>query len=207
MHGELTDGLALQERALAILVPIAGPDNPGLLVPRLGAGAILTELLRSAEAEAQLRAALHAAESDGPENVRVARALDALGRALSDLGKYEEAQAAHARALAIMEKQLRPGHPDLLYALVGLGRAYVGARRPERAVPHLERALRLDATGKTLERAEAELLLAQALRALRRSPRRARDFILHARDTYRTAGAGPRHDRVLSRIEALAAKG
>jgi len=48
--------------------------------------------------------------------------------------------ASFQRALAIWEKARGPDHPDVAYALVGMGRTLVHLARPDAALPLLERA-------------------------------------------------------------------
>jgi tetratricopeptide (TPR) repeat protein len=202
--GDHDEALAIQERSLSIMDRVLGRENPMLTLPRQGVGRELIALLRSTEAEEHLRAALEVAERQlGPENVQLARSLDLLGRALSDQGRYAIALPLHERARALNEKHVRPDHSDLLQSLTGLGRAHLGMHQPAFALPLLERAVALDARGQALEQAEAELLLAHALRDSRHDRQRARKLALDARTIYRGSGNGPRHDRDLAGIETF----
>ncbi|HWM87061.1 MAG TPA: serine/threonine-protein kinase [Kofleriaceae bacterium] len=102
-----------------VLLPVARAA-----VARAGSGAELRAMLDGAtgavaqasgryqDAADAFTRALEATEAArGPDDLRVAMALNNLGHARSSLGLYPEALAAHRRALAIREKSLGPDHP------------------------------------------------------------------------------------------------
>jgi tetratricopeptide (TPR) repeat protein/predicted Ser/Thr protein kinase len=204
-QGKHEEALALQEHALATLDAL-GHDTPPVMLAEAGIGIELFELLHFRDAETHLRNAVAIAEK-GFARDTLAYPLDLLGLTLSEQGKFAEARALHQRALALHEKFMRKDHPDIVDSAMGIGRAYLGMKQPARALPFLERAVKIDAPGKRTEQAEARLLLAQALRESRGSPRRIRELAQRARDTYRAIGHGPRHDRDLAKLDELLQSG
>jgi tetratricopeptide (TPR) repeat protein len=203
-QGDLEQALAAEQRALGIALEVAGPENPTLIDARIAMGSVLAELLRSTEAEAQFREALRLADGRGGRiDAHTLSALVGLGSALSDQRRHDEALVVYRRA----EHTVHEGEDcasGQWTTLLGLGRAYVGLRRPAEAIDPLERALSLeDARPGKEEEAERDILLAEALRDTGRAPRRVRDLARRAADIYRREGHGPRHDRDRARAEAL----
>jgi serine/threonine-protein kinase len=197
-QGNNEQALAAAERAVGISLEAAGPENPTLLDAHFVMGSVLTELLRSAEAEAHLREAVRIADP----RINRSQALSALyglGRALSDEGRHDEAIAVYRRA-----EDTEDCASGQWTALVGLGRAYIGLGRPAEAVELLDRALTIEHAGVAkVDEAEADALLAEALHEAGRAPRRARELAGRAVDLYREAGKGLRQDRDRARAGAL----
>ena len=105
--------------AAAALLPVARAA-----VARAGDGAELRAMLDGAigavaqgagryqdAADAFARALAAHEASRGPDDPRIASALNNLGHALSSLGRYRDALAAHRRALSIRERTLGRDHP------------------------------------------------------------------------------------------------
>jgi tetratricopeptide (TPR) repeat protein len=203
-QGKHEEALALHERAFPLLAQGAGPEAPPMMYAHIAIALEEIELLRLAEAEDHLRSAVRIGDGKFGGDI-TAYPTDQLGRVLSERGKYAEAIPLHERALAFRDKQMRHDHPDIVDSALGLGRAYVGLKQTARAIPFLERAVRLEAPAKRFEQAEARYLLAHALSDVHRAPRRARELAQNARDTLRAQGAGPKHDRDLARIEKFLA--
>jgi tetratricopeptide (TPR) repeat protein len=65
------------------------------------------------EAIIQTKAALEAAEAFGPDDPRLATALNNLAELYRVQGKYVDAEPLYRRSLAIREKVLGPEHPDV----------------------------------------------------------------------------------------------
>ncbi|MFQ5937011.1 MAG: tetratricopeptide repeat protein [Acidiferrobacterales bacterium] len=99
---------------------------------------ILLELL-----ERKLSETLREAEAGGPENPRLATALNDLGVFYYAQGKYPEAEPFYKRALAIQEKLLKPTNPDVIQSLNNLAALYYVQGRYARAEPFLKRVLAL----------------------------------------------------------------
>ena len=165
-HLSMRDG----RRAPAVVVGIAtttlivcaalGTNRPPVLIAQTAAVqntstirgfadslALITDLLdrgRGIEAENVARALLARVESvRGPDALEVAQVLDLLWRAVSRSSKVkqEEKRSIVEQAVAIKEKTLNPGDPDLATSLSNLGVQRALAGDPFAAKPFLERAL------------------------------------------------------------------
>jgi CHAT domain-containing protein/tetratricopeptide (TPR) repeat protein len=77
----------------------------------------------------------------GPDDAKVATALNNLARVYRAQGHYAEAEPAYRRALAIYEKALGPDHPNTAAALNNLAVLYYTQGRYAEAEPLLQRAL------------------------------------------------------------------
>jgi tetratricopeptide (TPR) repeat protein len=93
---------------------------------------IATEALKVAEA------------TFGPDDARVATALNNLAMVYDDLGQYANSEPLYQRALSIREKALGPDHPDVASVLNNLAGLYVHQGKYAEAEPLLQRALSID---------------------------------------------------------------
>jgi len=133
-----TATLAAQAGVSQTTAPMPGLD------PSLKMITGLLDQGRGIEAEQVARALLARVESVRGRDVReIADVLDLLGRAVRRSSKvtHEEKSAFAERAVAIRERVLDPGHPDLATSLINLGVLRVIAGDPAAARPLLERAL------------------------------------------------------------------
>ena len=103
---------------------------------------------RLADAEVALREAIAEAERADLEGLGVAAGLNALAVLVGDRGRVAEAMGLGGRALAIREKKLGPGHPDVAITLNNLagylaleGRQGEAEALYQRALAIQERAL------------------------------------------------------------------
>lgn len=71
----------------------------------------------------------------------LAKYLNLSGIALTDAGRYAEAESLFKRSLAIWEKALGPDHPDVAISLNNLGLLYQAQGRYAEAKPFFERSL------------------------------------------------------------------
>ena len=108
------------------------------------------------------------------------------------------------RALAILEGEVESDGLMLGYPLMVLGLGYLDDHMPERALPFLERAVKIrDASeSEAALRAEAHFALARALRALGREGDRARQLAEVAALEYGAAADAPDVRRELERLNA-----
>lgn len=116
--------------------------------------------------------------------------LEALGDTVRVRHRRQAALAGYQQALALREKAARPEHPDLVVALVGLGRGQVALGAPREALAPLERALKLSATPRILPETSADLRfgLARALWETNGDRERARRLATEAREAYARVG-------------------
>ncbi|MBS2016887.1 MAG: serine/threonine protein kinase [Deltaproteobacteria bacterium] len=129
---------------------------------------------RLAEAHVSIDEALAIHEKGtGTESGAIASVLIERGYLALDEGKPKEALPLVTRALAVREKKLGKDHPDVATALTSLGRVHVALGEAGRAIEPLERAVALLGKDSPRDKADAQLWLARALRALDRDPGRA----------------------------------
>jgi tetratricopeptide (TPR) repeat protein len=101
------------------------------------------------------------------------------------LGRYDTALPLIERARVMREKALGPSHPDLADPLCLEGEIWLARKRPDVALPLLERALGMaNASGK----AELQVDVADALVGLGKDPARARDLVEQARAHFEEVG-------------------
>ncbi len=105
------------------------------------AGATAYQQGNYAEAVKQTEAALSAAEAFGPNDPRLAGALNNLALIYLAQGRYAEAEPLHKRVLAIAEKALGPNDPRLAVALNNLAELYHAQGRYAEAEPLYKRSL------------------------------------------------------------------
>ncbi len=98
-----------------------------------------------AEARKQFEAAVKTAEAFEPEDTRLATSLNGLAETYRAQGRTAEAEPLHKRALAIREKALGQGHPDIIQSLNNLAGLYLAQGRTAEAEPLLKRAQDLEA--------------------------------------------------------------
>jgi tetratricopeptide (TPR) repeat protein len=79
----------------------------------------------------------------GPDDARVATALNNLALLYDELGRYAEAEPLFRRALRIREKVLGPDHPDVAQVLNNLAELYKDEGKYVEAEPLYQRALHI----------------------------------------------------------------
>jgi hypothetical protein len=123
-------------------------------------------------------------EHDGPDSLDAGMLHLDLALLLIDTGELAPARAHADRAVAIFDKVLGAGHPDLAMALEALATTELRTTRPERAVAALERAvaIRAGAPGTAPnDLAATQFDLAKAIIAARGPATRARELAGDAR--------------------------
>jgi hypothetical protein len=123
-------------------------------------------------------------EHDGPDSLDAGMLHLDLALLLIDTGELAPARAHADRAVAIFDKVLGAGHPDLAMALEALATTELRTTRPERAVAALERAvaIRAGAPGTAPnDLAATQFDLAKAIIAARGPATRARKLAGDAR--------------------------
>lgn len=91
--------------------------------------------------EQRLTQALAEAEASGPDDLRLAAALNDLGVFYYRANRDAEAEPLHKRALDIQEKTLGPTHPDVVKTLFNLAALYYARDRYGDSETLLKRAL------------------------------------------------------------------
>jgi tetratricopeptide (TPR) repeat protein len=212
-QGHLDAGIAETRRALVIGEHAWGPQHPRVaLLSKNLAGALFSRLdVSEAEIYAQRAVAIYEAAL-GPKHPSLLAALIDLGAILLDGEQAARALGAYQRALALQEKdQVRAVGLDAddAYALTlgGIGEAYLDLAQNSEAVRYLERALALPpfapGTADLGNNTDTPFVLAQALTALGREPRRAHDLAIRTRNFRRgQTSKTPRDERNLAQVEA-----
>lgn len=108
---------------------------------RRGFGRRQEDLAAMAALEERLRQALAEAEALGPDDLRLAAALNDLGVFYYRADRDAEAEPLHKRALEIQEKALGPTHPDVVKTLFNLAALYYARDRYRDSENLLKRAL------------------------------------------------------------------
>ena len=169
--GRHEEALAFHERVLALWEKALGPEHPDVGIALNNLGVVYEALKKYPQArEVHERALALRQKALGPEHPEVANSLANLGSVLRHEGRYAEARERYLRSVALQEKAVGLTHPDLAWALVGLGSIEVALHKPARALPLLERALKLTPEHML---AEVQFTLAQALWGARRDRSRA----------------------------------
>ncbi|MBL9106993.1 MAG: serine/threonine protein kinase [Myxococcales bacterium] len=205
-HDDLGEPAAAQAhytRGIELMTRLYSPEDPRVGQLRNNLGESLYREGRHAGALAQFsRAAEILARTRGDEHVSTVLARVGVANALVALARTGEARGIYEAANASLAASLPEGHPIFAYAHVGLGRVALAEGDPAAAIAALEEGLRLRGTGAPPgERAEAELLLARALRAHGEAGERTRTLAAAAVADYRAAG--PAHAAALAEAERL----
>ncbi len=200
--GSFTQAEALCRRALAIRERALGPDHAKVAASLTGLAAVYQMTHRDREAKELHERALTIMQADltsgRPE---VARTKSNLGHIYVRLGDRARARELFDDSLAQLEKTLGPEHPLVAEPLTGLADLAIAAGEFDSAVSLAERALTLRQADTPSARAEAQVLLAQALAKAHRDPDRVLELVTRARDTYEADPAV--HREQLEEIERL----
>ncbi|MDC0740704.1 serine/threonine-protein kinase [Polyangium mundeleinium] len=200
--GRYAEARGHYQSALATFEGMLGPDHP----------ACATVLNNSVEVHVRLNdlpAARAAAERAfsireralGPEHPALATTLLNLAEVRMMERAFADARPRLMRVVAIYEKALGPTHPNLAEPLEKLGELHMDTGEPTAAIPLIERALSLRASGAEgpYKDASTRFLLARALVAAGSDRARAKKLAEEARATYAAGGeawAAPRAEIV-----------
>ncbi|HEY5945290.1 MAG TPA: serine/threonine-protein kinase, partial [Kofleriaceae bacterium] len=134
------------EPAAAAAVMRAG--NAPTLVGKLENSRGLIELGRDEYLAAadHFRTAAQQQEKGGRSQLsEVAHSLSNAGTALTWAGKFDEARAAHEKALALRIETLGPDHPDVAFSYHGLGILFDETGKPDQALDQFQKSAAIDA--------------------------------------------------------------
>ncbi len=202
-RGDFAESLVMFTRVLALGIKVLGPDHPEVGLAHMNLNQPYRELGRRAEAEHEIAEAQRILEASlGKSYAYLATVKSDLGAVRFDEGKLAEAEQLQREALAIAEKALGAEHPELVTPRRRLAEAVLARGRAEEAEKILEDALARCPTAKMLypDGPATSFALAQALRAAKKDPERARVLADQARLGYRYDS--PRDRRVRARIDA-----
>ena len=131
---------------LAVLTPVAAPQQMADWEGLMGAGLRAATDGRYDEAERNLAAALKETEKFDPDDSRIAENLDALVGVYSHQGKYAQAEPLAIRLVDVREKTLGREHPIIASLLETLGQIYYQEGRYAEAEPLFKRSLTIRET-------------------------------------------------------------
>jgi tetratricopeptide (TPR) repeat protein len=138
------DAAKTAERAVAAATKAFPPDDERLFMTVRDAALLLVAAGRHQQALPMAqRAATLAEQRTGKESRDHAEAMNAVGRSLTGLRKYVEAEDAFKPALAAAEKAFGPEDPLVALLLNNLGNLLSDQDRHEEAEPLLQRSLSL----------------------------------------------------------------
>jgi tetratricopeptide (TPR) repeat protein len=163
----LREAAALGQRATDLYERALGKDHPAVATSLDLLSEVLIEQGQLQEARAAVeRAYAIRLKAFGAEGPLLAASHINFGDLARAEKRLEKAAASYRRALDLMEKAAVLDHAGNANALAGLGAVELARGAPERAIPHLERALRIreaHPSGSPRRTAEVSLALAQAL--------------------------------------------
>jgi len=188
--GDFDGALQLQKRSLTIMEKSLGDNQPGFGVLLGDLSYTLTADGRPAEGLATARRAIETLRANGDtDGFGLAIATCNLADALNALGKYSEAETAYNQSIRLFDKEVGSKHPELAYALHGLGMVKLAQGLPRIAAPLLSTALeaREQPAGDPVLAADSEFGLARALWEGGGDRQRARSLAVKAQKVYREA--------------------
>jgi serine/threonine-protein kinase len=188
-QGRVSEALALHEQALQLRERVYGPDHPDVGTSLNNVGSLKLELGDAEAAARMFERTLRIWEKAlSPEDTSFAIALINLGDVALARGDARDASDKCQRALDIESAAVEPDSPTLAWQYTCLGEAEILSKRPQKALPWLEKALTLRLHGDALERARTELALSHALALTHSDRKRALELVEAARRTFEAAG-------------------
>ncbi len=143
-RGELDNGRARQEQALALAEAKIGPQTIDSAAIHLNLSSTLADLGKLDAAQVHLEAAIRIFVAEiGGDHPHVAIALNNLGALADSLGAPEQAIEHHRRALAIKIRSLGERHPSTANSHNNIAATMLALGDPEGAVPHVDLALEI----------------------------------------------------------------
>jgi tetratricopeptide (TPR) repeat protein/tRNA A-37 threonylcarbamoyl transferase component Bud32 len=139
--GHEAEGLTLRPRVTALLERLGGDDEVAGTFHATAARLLgRTDAFEAASAEAQTALTL-LEKRFGPDDLRVADALDVMGGVASDAGRRPDAVRFRERALAIKRKAYGEDNPEVGKAMASLAEALTKAARYPEAEAEYQQAL------------------------------------------------------------------
>ncbi|MBI5544687.1 MAG: tetratricopeptide repeat protein [Deltaproteobacteria bacterium] len=201
-QGRFAEAMSHFQDGRAMLSRTVGLDN--VMAARLASnlGVALMAEGRAEEAVVEYRGALELFERHyGPDHTLAATAIHNLAGVLDGRGQHREALELELRATAIRERAFGPEHPRVASSLAGAAIAYLGLAAPAKALPLLERALRIvraKPPGNTGRLGQVEFALARALWDLGEERERAHGLAVAAKEHY---AEQPGEEATLKKVE------
>ncbi len=199
-EGRGDDALAPARRAVELATAAHGADSMPTIVASITLGDAEVVAGHLADADARLADALTRAARLGPESWIVAGVLEAQARLRERQGQFADARTLAGKAVQLRDRTAPADSPDLVPALLSLGRARLALGQLDDAIASFERALAIrTASAAPPSRAETQFALAQALAVDGRDLARARSLARTAEAALRTLPRPP------PRVDAITA--
>ncbi|MEZ5430229.1 MAG: serine/threonine-protein kinase, partial [Verrucomicrobiales bacterium] len=169
-EGNFADAVTSYQRALELFQKL-NPQSFETVFCASDLANALRHLRRLKEAEAiHRRVVVSLQQSHDPpaagRELMLAMALDNLANTVADEGKVKDAAVLHSGALGLFRAQLKPGHPEITKAVIGLALTSDQQGLWEKASTHYQEALS-DRNLPATQRVSLTYLLARAQLALR----------------------------------------
>jgi tetratricopeptide (TPR) repeat protein len=195
-QGRHPEAIQSAMRAIELKRKTLGSEHPDVGISEINVAIALQAGARPEEALTHVQRALVLMEKGlGASHPDVATPLMDGGEILSILGRRSEAQTDFERARTILERELGPESLWLSYVLTDIGTTYLADGDPDRALPALERAYKIQESQEPEPSKRADVTFALA-RALWESHSRSRSRIL-ARDAEDEYGKASTKDKVI----------
>ncbi len=142
-RGQTGDAETTMRQALMLVIERDGERSPESAHIRVKLGAILRALERAPEAVEQLELAVELLD-DTPNTFQLTAALNNLGNALSNLGRFTEAIVALERCVSLTRELYGDQHPRLASAMMNLAITYQQSGDTQRAEEFIRQAIAID---------------------------------------------------------------
>jgi len=190
IRGNKDAAVRATQRALIILTRALGPESPRVAAVKMNLAVLYRADGRPDAAlalNAEVRALLEKTLPPNHERLMALRGNQA--NVLRDLRRHDEAIAEYRELLALQESA-GSSAGKVAHILLNLGQTHVARGAPADAIPVIERALTVNASGtdEEFKRAQIELVLARALWNSRTDRPRARRIAQSTAATLRAAG-------------------
>jgi serine/threonine protein kinase len=205
--GAFDRALEAAERSLAIRRAVLGDAHPETAVSLGTIGNIRLEEERWPEAEAAIGAALEIWTALPGRERNAGMASAALGEVSLRRGDHRAARLHYEKAVAFTERALGTGHPELAFALLGMGLCDRAAGSPDASLVWLERAWGLVGShdADPIMRGEVALELARSLAETGASAR-ARELVAQARADAAGATEHAYSSKLLAELDELSSR-
>ncbi|WP_224250060.1 tetratricopeptide repeat protein [Hyalangium gracile] len=166
-EGQFEDSVRVYTQAIEIRERLSGPTHPivGYLYYGRAQSRLRLEDFEKAEADAKRSLEIHIA-ARGPEHPETGDAYDVVGQVYLASKRYREALEPYQKALDIKEKTVGKDDETVSYSALGLGLSYLELDESAKALPLLERVLKITHDPRT--QGDAYFGLARAMDAMGR---------------------------------------
>jgi tetratricopeptide (TPR) repeat protein len=188
--GDFAGARPLVEESVALKERSLGQEHPDLAESLSDLAYVLKELGHPVDALPVVTRAIGILLHHGdPDSYTLGYTYSNQGEVLNALGRFSNAEEAFEKAQRILRKNVGPTHPEVAFALHGLGVSKAAQGMPGAAIPLFEEALRIrhKPFSDPVLAADTQFALAQALWAAGPNRANAHALATSALKTYRSA--------------------